>query len=205
MRTSIKKMITLILTTAFILSTISCSYGYDKKISFTKINNSKDSLEVYSKNKGHVDVYWDGSKPDIDFNQIGFIEAVGNENSDLDELLLDLRHSAWRAGADAIINVKRDFKTRRAGIYFDLDGVERYESMVLSGLAVKYKTDIDSNAINPESTSVDSSLVNYYKNKKKETEDTALLLIGLTTIAIIIIAIFKLNMTENKDDQNYED
>lgn len=53
-----------------------------------------------------------------------------------------MKEEAQKLGADAVINVKVAPMTREGGYLFDEEEDEQYSTIFMTGIAIKYKTDI---------------------------------------------------------------
>lgn len=91
------------------------------------------STKTYTNEGGEVELFFDGVYVEYEFEQIGFIEIFGNENSKTEELLECLKYQAYNHGADAVISVKKE-------TIFKRENDIKYSLPAFSGVAIKFYT-----------------------------------------------------------------
>lgn len=137
------KSYSLIIAAAALLG---CAYGYDIATEITRLNEIKFDPYV-----GPVEIFFNETKPSKDYIQIAFIEVVGGKESSTDTLLVTMKKKAQRLGAEAVISVKKSYKSRKGSSDWGLFDIlfpsnsdstnteEEYSAPVLSGVAIVYK------------------------------------------------------------------
>lgn len=119
-----------------------CYYGYDMQTEVTKIQNSS-----FAPNPGSIEVYFGETQPERKYEQIAFLEVVGEKYSTTDSLLARMRKEAGKLGADAVIFIKKYHKNRERGdlvadvlnIGNENHDIEDYSAPLLMGVAVRYQ------------------------------------------------------------------
>ena len=162
---SIKIIIIKIISIILIVSLFaSCSMTYGNRISksFTKL-----SSDTCNQKANNIKLYFDNEKIDFEYEKIGFVEAVGSQYSSNDEIIDNLKYVAWSNCANAIINIKTDFKQRESGtLLSDKESIDKYSGKVFNGLAVRILNDTTK-------TPADTSFVNKVIGYEQDANETA--------------------------------
>jgi hypothetical protein len=106
--------------------------------SLIKSDYTATSEDQYKNESGKVDLFFEGAYINRSHKQIGFVEARGNPTSTTKELLSFLKYQAYRNGADAVINIKKETIIDETGYLSGDNPVEIYSSPSFYGIAVKY-------------------------------------------------------------------
>jgi len=120
---------------------LGCSYGFSIRSTVARISEEK-----YEPHTGPIDVFFEDTKPEKGYIQIALIELKGGrsyDESSSDVLLKKMKEEAQKLGADAVINVKVAPMIREGGYLFDEEEDEQYSTIFMTGIAVKYQTDIE--------------------------------------------------------------
>ncbi|MBN2011693.1 hypothetical protein JW960_20355 [candidate division KSB1 bacterium] len=151
----------------------------------------------YINESGVVDIYFDGVDVKREYEQIGFVEAIGSEYSSNDEILNYLKYKAYKNGADAVIQVKNNYINREEGLLIDNEDDDVYTAKVFSGVAIKYLDGTDVNV----GLRQDTSFVNYVELDMKKNADKTEKQIILSLIFIITLGIAFAIKVANMPDQ----
>ncbi len=119
-----------------------CHYGYDIQSEVTRIQNTR-----FEPNRGFIEVYFGETLPEQKYEQIAFLEIVGEKYSTTDSLLTRMKEEAGKIGADAVIFIKKYHKNRERGdliadalnIGNEKHEIEAYDAPLLMGVAVRYR------------------------------------------------------------------
>lgn len=106
-------------------------------------------METYDINNPHeqlsgVDVYFGvNTKPKIDYIQLAYLEASGNEGISMEALVKALKEEAIKKGADAIMEINRttvNHISSSISVINKESGYKTYSNnvIVLTGIAIKY-------------------------------------------------------------------
>ncbi len=173
-----------IVSIALIISiSVSCSVSYGNRIArnFTKLNS-----DTCSQKANKIKLYFDNEKIDFEYEKIGFVEAIGSQYSSNEEIIDHLKYTAWSNCANAIINIKTDFKERESGtLLSDKESIDKYSGKVFNGIAVRILNDTNK-------TTADTSFVNKVKNydqssSETASNETAISIIGGIAVIFVII------------------
>ena len=113
-----------------------CSYGYNIATDVTPITK-----KAYPpSNIDSVDVSFEDNNAKISrpYEQIAMIKVIGGYNSSISELLSEMKRKAAGFGADAVINVQQQNIVREKAM-FALEVANNYNTISLTGIAIKYK------------------------------------------------------------------
>lgn len=119
-----------------------CYYGYDIQAEVTKIQSAD-----FAPNPGLIEVYFGETQPERKYEQIAFLEVVGEKYSTTDSLLARMKEEAGKIGADAVIFIKKYHKNRERGdlvadvinIGNENHEIEGYFAPLLMGVAIRYQ------------------------------------------------------------------
>lgn len=125
------KPILLVVTTVTLQS---CSYGTYAKETFTPLT---ETIPVCEKQPDIVELYFDGEKTDFDYVKIGLVQIEGAKDTPQLELINKFKKLAQSKCADAIIGIKKMYKTRESGLLFIDEKPEEYSSEVFYGIAIR--------------------------------------------------------------------
>ena len=166
------------------------SVGNHNSVEYTPLNNIRYQSRVQS-----VLVFYEGAQPKEAYVQLGLIEVQGKRMATTSDLLQNLKYKALAVGADAVVNVKKSYKTRKSGhlqnTFIDNNSERQtYESIVMQGLAVRFNN-ID-NLEENERTHLhtkDRAMHSYIKSEKRQNEsDDGFDIISTILIWIVAIA-----------------
>lgn len=136
-----KKVIIYTLTVAIINSTLtSClvTYGDTTDSYYSSLTDTQ-----CSKRASTVYTFFEGEELDFSYTKLGTVEVEGEQGASNKTLIDHLKNKAWINCANAIINIKSDFKIREQGMLFNEESEEVYHSKYYSAIAVR--VDIDDN------------------------------------------------------------
>ncbi|WPP49372.1 hypothetical protein [Catalinimonas niigatensis] len=158
----------------------SCIVTHDNFSSITRVNDI-----ACSEKADRIYLFFEGEPIDYTYERIGLVEANGNKYTE-DEVVLDyLKYEAWNACANAIINIRRDFKTKEEGTLLnDNDDVDLYDVTVFSGLAVRIHT--DSAFVSKYGTGLDTS---FRQNVAEDTNRRIKEANNLSTVYIVTMVL----------------
>ena len=171
--------------------------GHHNRASYTSLNNI-----TYESRSENVLAFYEGSPPTEPYIQLGIVEAEGNKYASNDQMLNYLKYEALQNGADAIINVKKYYKGRETGTAFDTivdknHKREVYESLVMEGLAIRFK---DYGSLPTETkdylSKKDESLYEFIESEKQEKKENVESDLS-ETILIWLIAAFAVAHCKN--------
>ena len=114
--------------------------GYGNGIMSYAINGSSSTERTFTEAElNRIEIFFGiNTKPSQPFKQLSYLEATGDEDATIDDLVLLLKKEAAKYGADAIIEITRMAEAREAGTIAFTEGNHVYDAMVLTGIAVKY-------------------------------------------------------------------
>lgn len=140
--------------------------------------------KIYKNETDTVELYFDGVYVEYGFEQIGFIEVFGNENSKTEELLQCLKSQAYNHGADAVISVKKETILKD-------ENNRKYSSPSINGVAVKFYTmdDVDEEPI--EFIPLSSK---YKKVEKEESSLGTYIEVATASIIFAILLFLEVNI-----------
>ncbi len=122
-----------ILISAFLLQACIANHAATNSSSFSPIAD-KEQENI----SGDVDIYFEGAKLSKNVEHIAMIEAEGLRYSSYSEVLNHLKQEAHLLGADAVINVRRNYRDEKTGDLFDVKRRDKYSpTLVFWGMAVK--------------------------------------------------------------------
>jgi len=102
---------------------------------------------------------------------LGTVKTISNRTDNDAEVLDHLAFAAWKKGANAIINIKVDYKERQEGMICltndDEDDNIYYRALVLEGTAIK--ADLNSEFISKHGKGLDMAYIKDVKKKKAQT------------------------------------
>lgn len=166
------------------LSSCMVTYGDNNYSRITKVNE----IECVDKAE-RMYLFFEGEPIDYTYERIGLVEANGNRFTSNDLVMDYLKYEAWNACANAIINIKRDFKTREEGSMLDdEDDTDFYDATVYSGLAVRIDTDTEfiSKYGNGLDTSFRQAVANDMNQQIKESNTQATASVVLLVLGIMV-------------------
>lgn len=99
------------------------------QITTQKADTSRQTLELY---------FGVQTKPEKDYSQLAFVEAIGNQYTNPQELIQLLKWEASKYGADAIIEIQKSSTGREEGYLFDEEPEVQYQAPTFTGIAIKY-------------------------------------------------------------------
>ncbi|MEO9483814.1 MAG: hypothetical protein ABJG47_10230 [Ekhidna sp.] len=118
---------------AIILFATGClSYGGNTRSDFSPFKEvicDEKSDELY--------LFMENEKVDFEYERIGLMEIQGGQFSSLNEVMNELKRTAWENCANAIINVSQSNATRESGTAFVEESEEQYTSKILTGMAIR--------------------------------------------------------------------
>ena len=160
-------------------------YGNMQSSSFVATADSS-----YTNISGRVELFFEGVIPEKEYEQIGYVEATGNSVSSNEEVLNFLRYEAYKNGADAVINVKKQFKGREEGYLFDDENVQYYDATVFGGTAIRY---IENTVLAEPVSEKDLNFVKYVENvnskNEKEVSNQVFISVFIGILSIIAVLI----------------
>lgn len=122
------------IVSGFVMLTLqSCSYGTYTNETFTPLT---ETIPVCEKQPETVELYFDGEKTDFEYVKIGLIQIEGAKDTSQLELINKFKKLAQSKCADAIMGIKKMYKTREKGLLFLDDKPEEYSSEVFYGIAI---------------------------------------------------------------------
>lgn len=127
------EMIKILVISASAMVLQSCSYGAYVNETFTPLTEAVPTCE---KQPEQVELYFDGEKTDFDYVKIGLIQIEGAINTQQAELIERFKKLAKSKCANAIIGIKKVYKTREQGLIGIDEKPEAYTSEVFYGIAV---------------------------------------------------------------------
>lgn len=110
-----------------------CPYGREPYSSVTRLRHAPCPA-----GDGAAELHFENDEPAQKYSTIGLIEVVGGTASTDEELLDEMRRQALRLGANAVVAVRKQFKTREEGTTDPLSRHEHhaYGATVFTGIAV---------------------------------------------------------------------
>ena len=175
-----KKQTGFIFLTLIVLQSCLMRYGLHTITDYTPLSSEK-----YENTTGTVDVYLQGVSVPRPFKQIGMVEITGERDVKNEKLLAYLKNTALENGADAVIEVKLNYKRREEGLVIDPEHADVYAAKVLSGVTVKYTNwpSSDSSAI----ASADTAFKRIVREDTKAKQSRYVMDLIFTTMAGMII------------------
>jgi hypothetical protein len=113
-----------------------CTYGYSHHVDVAYLKSYS-----YKSHNREVEVFFGSNKPLRAYVEFALIEVKGAQYDGMNALLAQIKTKAQELGADAIININKDFTTREQGSLIDVladEEPEKYTSSVFTGIAIKY-------------------------------------------------------------------
>lgn len=175
----------------FIIILQSCLMSYGK---YTDSNYTPITSGQYENRTGRIDIYFEGTTVERDYIEIGFVEVIGEEYDSNDILIAHLKYRAFQAGADAIINVKKNFKDRAKGYLFDTENTDEYAAPVFTGTAIKYTDTLATDSL--QTIAADTSFkVKATGDLKKESNQigTEIIMSFVVLVVVIVAVVIKYN------------
>ncbi len=170
-------MKTLIWTLLFLLVLSGCitTTGAYSTTAYTPISNTPVTDKA-----DRIHVFFEGEKLNFKYTKIGLVEAVGGPYDSNTKLLNYLKKQAWNNGANGVIHIKRDYKTRSLEhSTLDTSYTETYSADVYRGIAVKIEIDSTFKANNNMTT--DSTFISFAQQtgpSAKQAEASSNLAVG---------------------------
>ncbi len=129
-----------ILSTSLIIFCLTGCIGYGNGIMSYAINGSSSKDRNFSQEElDQIETFFGvNTKPTQPYMQLSYLEATGEEDAEMKDLVLLLKKEAAKYGADAIIEISRISEARESGTVVFTEGNYIYDAMVLTGIAVKY-------------------------------------------------------------------
>jgi len=152
------------------------------------------TAQEYEINTQEVDLYFEGTLPVRDYIQIGFVEAAGGKDASNDLLIAHLQYRAHQQGADAVMNIKKTFKTKTAFSSDEPEKYDKYSLPVFMGTAIKYTDLVKADSIHSAggAASFDSLAVRDLERTAAEKKFiSAASAAGVVFIAAVIFAAIK--------------
>lgn len=114
--------------------------GYGNGIMSYAINGSSSQDRTFTQAElDKIEIFFGtNTKPSKTYTQVSYLEATGDEDASMEDLVLLLKKEAAKYGADAIIEVSRISQARESGTVVFTEGNYVYDAMVLTGIAIKY-------------------------------------------------------------------
>lgn len=201
-----KKIITLLLITATLnLSLHSCVTVPRQSfaVPYTQFHNLEDVEFEYRTD--YVLLFFEGEKIDFEYTRIGIIETEGKTTNTNTDVVNFMKYNAWDMGADAIINVKDNYRVRET--HFSEGEVIRsiYDVKVYSGLAVRIHN--DSAFYARYSTPADTSFIDYVESRliiNEENKEKSDSIERLRTFGAILLLIAALALSAGFESEEEE-
>lgn len=164
----------------------SCLVTYGDNIARTYSVIHPGAMPAAMPAKG-IPLYYEGENTNFSYTKMGWITVEGSQGKSQDELQDHLKYEAYKNGANAVLLVKSSYKVRERGMLFSKTPPEKYDALVLSGLAVTldslpYTKFIDPNA---DTSFVNKARRSDFKDAKRGTGQ----FIGSVILTITCIAI----------------
>lgn len=137
------------------------------------------------KKPDYIHLYFQGEKVDFEYEKIGMIEVVSGRSESNDKMLDYLKYRAWLHCADAVINVRHDYKSTTSS---SGDDITTTEEKIFFGLAVKLVVDTAT------ALPADTSFVNTVKtdeinrDKIRQNRVTGAAVLSILTVVFLMMS-----------------
>jgi len=113
-----------------------CLVTYGDNISRSYATLQPNTLPATPPNRG-VPLFYEGEKVDFHYDKMGWVTVEGAQGNSQRELQDHLKFEAYKNGANALVLVKSSYKTRESGTLFSKTPPQKYDALVLTGLAIR--------------------------------------------------------------------
>jgi hypothetical protein len=177
----------------FLFISITCnsclvSYGDYLSTEYTPINPAQ-----CEPTPGNVYLFFEDEDLDFEYTRLGHVEAIGERFSDNQEILENLKYTAWENCANGVIQIKKGSRYRREGM--GLTNTEEdivYDANTFHGIAVQIETDsafLAKYGSLTQATFV-ANIRQRQEKEKKQAQSQVIMsaLLGAGTVALAILA-----------------